>query len=312
MAPPPKSTKAKKNRRKRKPRTPPTAPLDVVDEMRIATNASGLSAKPLSRKQIQMQMDYAAHKARISPKDEVQTLADLNFGDNQPSMGTKELRFTLVDWIQVQVNKDDGQGFNTPVYTYHLDVGQPFFANASTEIGLGQVRAKVKRVRVWMLTPEEQVDAKIPLIQIVLGLPVKDERPNAGLESWSMVGQTSTIIHPDVRQPWVEVANINWEQSFENSQFQPVEVPADPATDNMALFSLCALDAVTGETFYSMADPVRLEFKVEVDLQAPIPLVPQPIRWICYQRTFDTHYDAGMSQDESPVQYILRGISSSM
>merc|ERR1712226_790865 len=234
------------------------------------------------------------------------------FGDNQPTMGASELRFKIVDWIQRPIGADPAK----PIFSYFLDVGRPFFADASGSIpGEQYTRAKIRKVKVWMLSPDSPWSFDSPpqfvqnyLTQVLTAVPVKDSQPQDAL---SLIGQGNTIIHPDVRQPWVQVGNWNWETMFENSQYEPYECPKSTnvplARDLTCLFNLLLVDASNGKPYPNTGDG-SVVFKVEIEVQAPIPLIPTPLRSTTETAEFTSvPAPTDYTQDVTPVQYILEG-----
>jgi hypothetical protein len=219
------------------------------------------------------------------------------------------LRFSVTDWIDRPLAVTTS---SQAVFHYYFDVGRSFFSDAHQSADTDSTRSKVRRVKLWCLTPPAAID-KTTLFQVMCAVPVKDEGPTP--HSLSLLGQSNTIIHPDVRQPWVMVGNWNWETIFENSQYQPFEVD-DPNSeedrDLLALFSLLVIDATAGTEFGEQATG-RLYFKLEVELQAPIPLVPAPLRMQGTSQYFTAVPEASMmTLDGSPVQYSLKSIHLQM
>jgi len=261
----------------------------------------------LSKGQLKMHRDYQNQAAQDSD------ILRGFFGDNQSTTGVTELRFCLFDWLERKLGPATA---GLPIFSYYLDVGRPFFADASSLAGEQFTRSKVRRVKLWYLTPPEALknaaNNDIPLLQVLTAIPVKDE---STANSLSLLGQSNTIIHPDVRQPWVMVGNWNWESIFENSQYQPFEFSAPSITDSrdfLALFTFLVIDATSGKPFD--ADSKALcNLKLEVELQAPIPLVPTPYRLGGISADFTTPPGQNdVSLDETPVQYSLKSIHKQM
>jgi len=263
--------------------------------------------KPLNKNQVQIHKEHQKFLAQSS------NVVSSFFGDNQPTTGASELRFDIIDWVERPLAP---QTAGQPVYTYFLDVGRPFFADASAVAGENFTRSKVRRVKLWYLSPATVQD-NVPLLQVLTSIPVHDESNNSGVGSASLLGQSNTIIHPDVRQPWVMVGNWNWETIFENSQYQPLEVdttaiPEVGARDPMALFNFLVIDATTGDVFTDAATG-KSSLKVEIELQAPIPLVPTPLRVEATSPSFvEIFTSSTYAANKSPVQYVLKGIHREM
>lgn len=257
---------------------------------------------PLSKTQARMHKEFREHSTQNS------NIIKSFFGDNQPTTGASELRFKMIDWIERPLAPSAA---GNSIFFYYLDVGLPFFADASAVAGEQYTRSKVRSVKLWFLSPPTDVD-ETPLLQVLCAIPVKDQGNNNAL---SLLGQSSTIIHPDVRRPWVMVGNWNWEQIFENSQYQPYEFPAaavSGARDLLALFNYIVIDAVSGTPFTSSATG-STQLKLEIELQAPIPLVPTPLRVFGEGAGFDTPPSEEIATtDNSPVQYVLKSIHRQM
>lgn len=107
------------------------------------------------------------------------------------------------------------------------------------------------------------------------------------------------------------VGNWNWETIFENSQFQPLEyTPIDARfKDPMAMFTVAIINAVTGDPFSVDENFIVGQFKIELELQSPIPLVPTPLRGIGYTQDFLTQPTV-LTPDRTPVQYSLKGVEN--
>jgi hypothetical protein len=312
----PKST-AKSPARKSQPKTGDTkgsgpklhqnkGPKSNIKKTQAKKNES--DPNKLSPKQQKFHAEYQKHLSTTSG-----SLLASFFGDNQPTQGVQELTFTVTDWINYIFNAPGTvPTVAEPIYTYYFDVGQAFFSPTVSTAGVDSTRAKVRKVKLWFLTPPSAItveSGEVPLLQVLSALPVKDEQNS----ETSLIGQGNTIIHPDVRQPWVMVGNWNWESMFENSQFQPLEyTPIDARfKDPMAMFTVAIINAVTGDPFPVDADPIVGQFKVELEIQAPIPLVPTPLRGIGYTQNF-LQQPPALSQDDSPVQYSLKRIQNQM
>lgn len=299
-----KATKAKKKPPKEENKTPTSQSKSEPKHQgsgKKETRNKGRKAG-LSKSQQKMHRDFQNQAAQNN------NILKSFFGDNQPTTGATELRFKMVDWLERPLAP---AVTDKPILTYYLDVGRPFFADASAVAGEQNTRSKVRSVKLWFLSPPEALDST-PLLQILTAIPVKDE---ASGDALSLLGQSNTIIHPDVRQPWVMVGNWNWETIFENSQFQPFEYPATAvsgARDLLALFTYLVIDAVDGTPFTSTATG-SANLKLEVELQAPIPLVPTPLRLVGNSAGFTSPPDEEqVSTDESPVQYSLKSIHRQM
>lgn len=282
----------------------------IKSKINVATKGKKERSDPnkLSSKQQKMHQDYQKHLSTASG-----SLLASFFGDNQPTQGVSELRFTVTDWINYLFNQPGTvPTVAAPIYTYYFDVGQPFFSPTISDAGVDSTRAKVRKVKLWFLTPPTSIveeSGEVPLLQVLTALPVKDEQNS----ETSLIGQGNTIIHPDVRRPWVMVGNWNWETIFENSQFQPLEyTPIDARfKDPMAMFTVAIINAVTGDPFSVDENFIVGQFKIELELQSPIPLVPTPLRGIGYTQDFLTQPTV-LTPDRTPVQYSLKGVENQM
>lgn len=102
----------------------------------------------------------------------------------------------------------------------------------------------------------------------------------------SLIGQNSTVIHPDVRRAWVMVAHWNWRTMFTDTQLQPFYTQYNssvtPAEDGkgIELFRLAVVDSVNGLPLFNQQGgnlAGKLDFRVSVEIEGPIGLVPDPV-----------------------------------
>jgi len=224
-----------------------------------------------------------------------------SFGDNEPTRNTKELRLKIWDWIEWRL-VDQSQP--EPVQIYGLDLTQNFFGTVISTAGIDSTKNRIHRVTLEILTPAQPVPfgsaAESDLLMVLASVPVIASDDGGS----SLVGQSTTVIHPDVRRPWVKVASWDFTEIFTNSQFLPVYLAAD--TETMELFRFTVIDAVTGNALFEPTDSKPLQFRVSIELGAPITLVPEPRRFGGRANVFaGAGYSPVVSQDQTPTQYEL-------
>jgi len=228
------------------------------------------------------------------------------FGDNEPTRNTKELRLKVWDWVEwALVNAPTPD----PIYVYGLDLTQNFFGTPITTGGIDSTKNRVRSVSVEILTPPGPVlfgaADESDLIMVLASVPVIASDDGGS----SLVGQSTTVIHPDVRRPWTKVAHWDFTEIFTNSQFLPVYFAAD--TETMELFRLTVVDAVSGNTLFAPTTSREgykgpIQFRVCIELAAPITLVPNPRRFAGRANVFaGAGYSPIIAQDPSPTQYEL-------
>jgi len=224
-----------------------------------------------------------------------------SFGDDEPTRNTKELRLKIWDWITWELVD---QATPAPIQIYGLDLTQNFFGTVITTAGIDTTKNRVHSVTLEILTPAEPVlfgdNATSDLLMVLASVPVIASDDGGS----SLVGQSTTVIHPDVRRPWVKVGTWNFTEIFTNSQFLPVYLAAD--TETMELFRFTVIDAVTGNTLFLPTGGKPLQFRVSIELGAPITLVPEPRRFTGRSSVFaGAGYTPVVSQDQTPTQYEL-------
>jgi len=250
----------------------------------------------------QQQRKAVAH----CPRNEMKLLST-GFGDNEPTRNTKELHIKVWDWITWEIPDTIPPG-STPITTYGMDLTQNFFGGVFSQGSINLTKNRVRNVTLEVLTPASAIDSgvqssgPVDLFQIVAAVPVTQQ----GSTGSSLVGQSTTVIHPDVRRPWVQVGKWNFMEIFDNTQFEPCYYSAQPGVCELFRFSV--IDAVTGNQLVFSAGETGIPFRLSVEVSAPVSLVPDPIRWEGVQQQFaGGNLLPTLSQARSPAQYeILR------
>jgi hypothetical protein len=230
------------------------------------------------------------------------------FGDNQPTRNTKELHFKVWDWIKWDLRSTT----TPPIQSYGFDLTQNFFADVSSTGNVGETKNRVRSVTLEVLTPSEnlfkdsEATENVDLFLVLASVPVLAS-DDAGS---SLVGQSSTVIHPDVRRPWVKVGHWDFTKIFTNTQFQPVYYNA--FTDSIELFRFSVTGAISGTpitipTQDVSPDENALRFRVCTELACPIGLVPEPVRIKARAPVFAGagYIPVNVEQDTSACQYEL-------
>lgn len=258
-------------------------------------------------------------------------------GDSEPTRNVKELHFAMYDWFTVEAPKEE-----TPpaalnhVYTYGLEETQNFLGQitqgTSDVDGTGLTKNRIKSVTLDILSPEggfsadfnsAEYDVALPLIVSAVPVPSTNqgpiEQPPATPDSNSLIGQNSTVVHPDVRRAWIQVAHWNWLSLFSDTQLDPfysLYVPGlDPPGDGIGLelFRLGLFDSVTGRVLRSPeGKTIAFNFRVKVELAAPVGLIPTPTRFTGRMSQFagDSVKLVDGAPDITPVQYQLKGLQN--
>jgi len=244
----------------------------------------------------------------LAPRVDGNFLTSFNgFGDDEPTRNKKELRIRVWDWIEWDLVD---QSTPQPIGLYGLDLTQNFFGTVNPLVGIDQSKNRVHKVTLELLTPASPVtfgdNARADLILVLASVPVIASDDGGS----SLVGQSTTVIHPDVRRPWVKVGEWNFTEIFTNSQFLPVYFAAD--TETMELFRYSVVDAVTGNPlFLDSATPNPLQFRVSIELGAPITLVPEPRRFTGRANVFaGAGYSPVVTEDDTPTQYELMHLTN--
>jgi hypothetical protein len=108
---------------------------------------------------------------------------------------------------------------------------------------------------------------------------------------------------------------------FSDTQLMPMYtkyVTADPARDGIGLelFRLGLYDSVDGSILYSPSSgAVSLNFRICIDLAAPIGLMPKPLRFKGMLSAFAGIVTIGAAAgetDRTPVQYQIKGVQNLM
>jgi len=255
-------------------------------------------------------------------------MSSMGIGDAEPTRNQKELHFSIYDWFDFALD-------DHPVYSYGFDPTQNFLGAITDPgvLGTGETKNRIKSVTLDMLSPSASFrasgtsggstgfDCTLPLV--VSGIPVPDNFQDeaAGAIPNSIVGQQSTVVHPDVRRAWIKVAHWDWTSEFKDTQITPLYSNYEPDASKpklfgLELFRMSLFDAATGLVCYALTgstDNERLQFRVRIDLAAPIALTPTPVRYVARADAFagDSVTLLGpLTDSKSPVQYQLQGLQN--
>lgn len=260
--------------------------------------------------------------------------------DSEPTRNVKELHFAIYDWFTLKLPKVPATAPGSFVYSYGLEESQNFLGQVTDvtgdDQGTGVTKNRIKSVTLELLSPETALEValevqpgnltrKVSLPLIVSGCPVPTSvvtLPSASPNA--MIGQNSTVVHPDVRRAWVQVAHWDWRTMFSDTQLMPVytqyDATASPARNGIGieLFRLGAYDSIDGSILYSPSSGVvGLDFRVRIELAAPIGLLPTPLRFrgsyngFAGSPTLTVPIDPDtLAKDKTPVQYQIKGVQN--
>jgi len=260
----------------------------------------------------------------------------VSFGDDAThARNTKEIVIRMYDWFTVDLPTQEVNG--TPgVTAYSLDLTQNFFNPLPGDSVSGdranKTKNRIKKVVLDVMTPGGPISYEpdggttikqtaLPMIQA--GVPCMDHESGTSLSPSSLVGQSSLVLHPDLRRPWVTVGSWNYEQIFKNTQIQPWYADPNPAADVadfMELFRIRAVDGVDGVLMTqpsSGTEPVFLttsfQFRVMTEIACPIALVPQPAIALSVDQYFaGVGYNPAYTKERTPMQYELVGLQNAL
>lgn len=259
-----------------------------------------------------------------------------NIADSEPTRNVAELRFTLYDWFSYNI---DDLGVR-PVFSYGIDETQNFLGQIQNslpdEAGVGQTKNRIVSVSLDVLSPSgpiayrdttgsSPVDLECDLPLVVSAVPVPASDPDD--TQTSLIGQNSTVIHPDVRRAWVRVGHWNWRSMFTDTQLQPFYTQYNssvtPAEDGkgIELFRLAVVDSVNGLPLFNQEGSNKagkFDFRVSVEIEGPVGLVPDPLRFRgsysafagAAQSIYPPDNDPDKASDRSPTQYKLHGMKN--
>lgn len=259
------------------------------------------------------------------------SLASMGIGDNEPIRNEKELHFAFHDWFDWSLSAED------PVYIYGFDLNQNFLGGIkeTDPLGAGFTKNRIKSVTLDMLSPSAPFKACVapntstPTIEVTLplvvsGIPVPEQLMDSAATEVpnSIIGQQSTAVHPDVRRSWIKVGHWNWETEFANTQLQPYytnfkQDDTDPKIWGLEILRLSLFDAATGNALYAVGSSStneRLQFRIKVEMAAPVGLLPRPIRYKARCPAFGGEVvvppTSKLTDDKSPVQYQILGLQN--
>lgn len=142
---------------------------------------------------------------------------------------------------------------------------------------------------------------------VLCAVPVEQTQDDQGV---ALIGQSSTAVHVDQRQAWVKVGQWDWESLFANTQLEPKSASIAGSGAKSELFRLSVIDASTGDKIVQVPSAevdTGLTFRLCIEVEAPIALLPQPLRYEAYTEKFSgaTVTSTDWGRTFSPVQYEL-------
>merc|ERR1712110_1261755 len=217
--------------------------------------------------------------------------------DAEPTRNVKEMCFTIYDWFTVKLPEVPTAG-NLPdfVYSYGLEESQNFLGQVTDSVaadqGRGVTKNRIKSVSLDILSPEGTVEVGVsggnltkkialPLVVSAVPVPTAEQATAASPGPNALIGQNTTVVHPDVRRALVRLGLYN-------------------SVDGAILFS-------------PSSGPVTLDFRIAIEIAAPIGLTPTPLRFSGLVKNFageaNNEVVAGRS-DRTPVQYQIHGVQN--
>lgn len=259
----------------------------------------------------------------------------VSFGDGTShARNTKEVVMRMYDWFTVDLPTSDVAG-TAGVTAYSLDLSQNFFnpQPGSTSSDTGNLtKNRISRVVLDVMTPGGPItynpdqsgatvvkQTALPMIQA--GVPCMEyESGTVSPSPSSLVGQSSLVLHPDLRRPWVTVGSWNYDEIFRNTLIQPWYADTKDEAGYMELFRIRAVDGVDGVLMAqpsSGSEPVFLsssfQFRVMIEIACPIALVPQPKVAVGVDPFFaGPQYNATYTEERTPMQYQLMSLQNAL
>jgi len=256
--------------------------------------------------------------------------------DAEPTRNVKEMCFTIYDWFTVKLPEVPTAG-NLPdfVYSYGLEESQNFLGQVTDSVaadqGRGVTKNRIKSVSLDILSPEGTVEVGVsggnltkkialPLVVSAVPVPTAEQATAASPGPNALIGQNTTVVHPDVRRAWVRVGHWNWRTLFSDTQLQPFYSQYDPNANptrngiGLELVRLGLYNSVDGAILFSPSSgPVTFDFRIAIEIAAPIGLTPTPLRFSGLVKNFageaNNEVVAGRS-DRTPVQYQIHGVQN--
>jgi len=256
--------------------------------------------------------------------------------DAEPTRNVKEMQFTIYDWFSVELPKVPTAGNLADfVYSYGIEESQNFLGQVTdtvaTDQGRGVTKNRIKSVSLDILSPQAAVevaagtgnltkDVALPLVVSAVPVPTSEQATPATPGPNALIGQNTTVVHPDVRRAWVRVGHWNWRTLFSDTQLQPFYSQYDSAADpsrngiGLELVRLGLYNSVDGSILYSPSSgPVSFDFRICIEMAAPVGLTPTPLRFGARVKNFageaNNEVVSGFS-DRTPVQYQIQGVQN--
>lgn len=256
--------------------------------------------------------------------------------DAEPTRNVKEMHFTIFDWFTVKLPEVPTAGnFPDFVYSYGIEESQNFLGQVTDVVaedqGRGVTKNRIKSVSLDVLSPEGSVQVGVgnltkaidlPLVVSAVPVPTSEQDSASSPGPNALIGQNSTVVHPDVRRAWVRVGHWNWRTLFSDTQLQPFYSQYDSSVKpsrngiGLELVRLGLYNSVDGNILFSPANAaVEFQFRIAIEMAAPVGLTPTPRRFNGRVKNF-----AGEANNEvvsgvvdlTPVQYQIQGVQNLM
>lgn len=256
--------------------------------------------------------------------------------DLEPVRNVKEMRFAIYDWFTLDLPKVPSPGNLADfVYSYGIEESQNFLGQVTddpaTDQGRGVTKNRIRSVTLDILSPASTQEVRtslsgnlntvlsLPLVVSAVPVPTSNQVSASSPGPNALIGQNSTVVHPDVRRAWVRVGHWDWQTLFSDTQLQPFYsqyVNTTPTRNGVGLelVRIGMYDGVDGGVLYAPSTgPVRYDFRICIELAAPIGLTPTPLRFFGRVPQFageNNNTVVSGDTDESPVQYQIRGMQN--
>jgi hypothetical protein len=274
----------------------------------------------------------------MSPKKGSKSLfgakTNATFGDgSEHARNAKELVVRMYDWFSVQLPKYE-QGQNTVgIFAYAFDLSQNLFNASGALIGADGTKNRIKKVHLDVMTPGGPIKYTVPtgtgqltettsLPMVQSAVPCLEyESGTAGPAPSALIGQSTLVLHPDVRRPWQPVGKWDYTKMFRDTQIQPWYADTVLQAGFMELFRLQFVDGVTGDVLCNTPAPTppldyvaeKLQFRVMIEIACPVALIPEPARATGLDPFFSgASYAPTYTEDKSPMQFELVGLQNAL
>jgi len=264
--------------------------------------------------------------------------SNASFGDGTESpRNAKELVVRMYDWFSVPLPKYDGTqpGTVQSIFAYAFDLTQNFLAPTDVSQTTSFTKNRIKNVHLDVMTPAGPIKYTVPtgtgqltettsLPMVLSAVPVLEYESGtaAGASPSSLVGQSTLVIHPDVRRPWQPVGRWDFTKMFRDTQVQPWYADTADQKGFLELFRLQFVDGVNGDKLCALPSTAtpdidfvadKLQFRVMIEIACPVALVPNPKRATGTDIYFaGPSYNATYTDDRTPMQYEMVGLQNAL